>query len=646
MFIRKTPTRLNFFSKYPLLATLILFLLTAWRPTTATADDVAVFDFTDKDFASAQGLNAGSNITSPLTVGDITLTFTKVGKFSPGYSADPRVASLYAQNTLTVSSAGKPIKSIEFTVYTDGGNAKSPTATNFSATPGELTYSTTTCTWSGETTSVTFKNIAKASARICLQSVKVYTEEQTSTKKTPELMFSSTSATTTVNATSVDITLSGIPDGATVSYASSATNIATVSSDGTITPIAPGTVTISATTSSTDDYLQGVAECSLTVTPKSETTESLENLYAKVTSQADIVDGGIYLVVCEKTDTPLAMSTFDTSSTKKRAAVGITTSNDRTTTAVNQSEKPYEITLKSVEGVSNTYYMIPSNGKYLYNANQSNLQEKDISALVNKEKYKVRWHIQYKQDGTVSISNDSYKTKYYILYNASSKFFSAYEGDGASPNTSDITLYRRLGQVSINTAEGFATLYTDCAFTMPEGLQGTTVTGVDANGLLTTDWEYQPGDTVPAYTGLLLSGTYGETYTYSFVNTTLENSVNCLAGTLTNETPDEDDASNFYYLTYSKVDGTKTLGFYFWNEDGTPGKNSAGHAYLKLPKTVSSTKGFALVGSDATAIHHVETSVDRPQAIYTLSGLRINATDVNALPAGLYIVNGKKVLVR
>jgi GH35 family endo-1,4-beta-xylanase len=55
-----------------------------------------------------------------------------------------------------------------------------------------------------------------------------------------------------------------------------------------------------------------------------------------------------------------------------------------------------------------------------------------------------------------------------------------------------------------------------------------------------------------------------------------------------------------------------------------------------------------LNGGEPTAIHRVESdnTVDTSKGIYTLSGQRMSATSLDQLPAGLYIVNGKKVAVK
>lgn len=638
-------TKLSLFSKpfctSPLLATLVLLLLSVWHPLLAAADDdVTVFDFGDASFIEDNKLTNGTSLPPALTKGDITLAFKKVGRHSPMYFADYGIAYLYTKNTLTITSTGKPIKSVVFTAYTDGKTTKLPSDATFSTSLGQFDYAT--CTWSGEASEVMFKNIATGSTRIGLQRIEVYTEEQTTTKVAPALTFSSENTTTTVG-TSVKVTLNGAPDDATVSYASSAVNIATVDATGTVTPVAPGFVTITATTSSTDTYLQGAAQCNLMVTPTTTGTSSAENLYAKVKNQDDIIDGGIYLIVYEGDDKTLAMGDKNDTGLK-RVPVSVTTEDSKITAAANTEGKPYEVFL-AAQSAKNTYQLLLSNGMYLQNSGNKELKQV-TTPKSNNLKY-INWLITYNNDvaGTVTIENGAYTEKNYVKYQLNSNYFSAY---AESPNTASVTLYGRSGTVKILTTEGYTTLYTDCAFIMPEGLQGSTITGVDTEGTLLTQWEFQPGDIVPAYTGLLLKGTYNTTYTYQFVNTTLENSVNCLAGTLTKETPTADDASNFYYLTYSysKDTNTKTLGFYLWNSDGTPGENAAGHAYLKLPKTLSNAKGFAFDTADTTGIHHATTSASSSSAIYTLSGLRVNSSDVRNLPAGVYIIGGQKVVVR
>ena len=56
---------------------------------------------------------------------------------------------------------------------------------------------------------------------------------------------------------------------------------------------------------------------------------------------------------------------------------------------------------------------------------------------------------------------------------------------------------------------------------------------------------------------------------------------------------------------------------------------------------------FAVIEEQVSSVGNVEVSrnpVDN--AIYTVSGQRVNATDTNTLPAGMYIVNGRKVIIK
>ncbi len=50
--------------------------------------------------------------------------------------------------------------------------------------------------------------------------------------------------------------------------------------------------------------------------------------------------------------------------------------------------------------------------------------------------------------------------------------------------------------------------------------------------------------------------------------------------------------------------------------------------------------------NNVTGIDSVSATTNAPAGIYTVSGMKLNATDPKELPAGLYIVNGKKTLIR
>lgn len=85
-----------------------------------------------------------------------------------------------------------------------------------------------------------------------------------------------------------------------------------------------------------------------------------------------------------------------------------------------------------------------------------------------------------------------------------------------------------------------------------------------------------------------------------------------------------------------------TLGFVKVNIDFLP----ANKAYLKVPVSASSEIRLMSVDEYATGIDDVfADSVVDMKGIFTLTGLKVNM-DVDALPSGVYIVNGKKVVVK
>ena len=208
------------------------------------------------------------------------------------------------------------------------------------------------------------------------------------------------------------------------------------------------------------------------------------------------------------------------------------------------------------------------------------------------------------------------------------------------------------GSFEIKTKEGFGTFYADHAFTMPVGVKGSTVTGVtegaDGVGTLNTAWEYTEGKDVPAHTALLLKGNQGK-HVYDVVKETVaaEAGVNYLKGTLTPGMTENVADTRYYKLTYSMegVPAVKTLGFFWGAENGGAFVNGAGKAYLAVPAAVAAqVRGFRLT-DEVTGIEDAVVAEEGKAAIYNLAGVRMNIK-VNELPKGVYVVNGKKVIIK
>lgn len=97
----------------------------------------------------------------------------------------------------------------------------------------------------------------------------------------------------------------------------------------------------------------------------------------------------------------------------------------------------------------------------------------------------------------------------------------------------------------------------------------------------------------------------------------------------------------FYKLAYDDYDAKTGLGFYWGKDDGGTFTVKAGTAYLAVPAVpnAASVKGFLLDGTP-TAIEGVEAE-NNTDVIYNLSGQRVQKAQ-----RGLYIVNGKKLMVK
>lgn len=195
------------------------------------------------------------------------------------------------------------------------------------------------------------------------------------------------------------------------------------------------------------------------------------------------------------------------------------------------------------------------------------------------------------------------------------------------------------GAINIATEEGFGTFYTDKNYVLPQGLTAFGYTSIDGNNTLTKSVEYVAGDIVPANTAVVVKGAKGS---YNYYNTeeaatkTIEK--NLLKGVTTDTKIEAASGVKRYILTRAD-DGI--LAFYRTNTGTINVK--ANRAYLEVP-TAMAVASFSLEGS-ATGINNVVTTAAK-QGIYTISGVRLNATTTKELPAGIYIVDGKKVIVK
>ena len=206
-----------------------------------------------------------------------------------------------------------------------------------------------------------------------------------------------------------------------------------------------------------------------------------------------------------------------------------------------------------------------------------------------------------------------------------------------------------LASINVKTTEGYATYYNDkLDVTIPEGIDAKcgVITDVN-NGALTIDYRYAAGTKkIPAGNAVLVKAGKAMQIPLIVSKHTKEKEVvaeNMLKGQATTGEFTADPDYKYYKLAYNNFNTKEGLGFYFGAENGGAFTVPAGMAYLAVPRSMA-VKCFLLDGS-ATGIEGIEAgqTAEAVKTVYTLDGRKVEA---QKLPKGIYIVNGKKVIVK
>lgn len=196
------------------------------------------------------------------------------------------------------------------------------------------------------------------------------------------------------------------------------------------------------------------------------------------------------------------------------------------------------------------------------------------------------------------------------------------------------------GSFAITDAK-YATYYQDFGYIMPAEVKGGIVTGANGESV-NIDYKYAAGSVVPAKSALLLNGAANSYEVALKLEGTSENTENLLKGTSEDASTTSDVAeAKFYKLANDPQHG---VGFYWADENGGAFTNKAHCAYLALAGESAAAKAFIL-DNGTTGIHGVAQDEASQNKIYNLQGMKVNASLEN-LSKGLYIVNGKKVVIK
>lgn len=516
------------------------------------------------------------------------------------------------------------IKSIEITYSTANLETTTLTLTapdspisiggTYTSTPtlkaGEQTLSDKTITWSSDNENVAtveantgvVTGIGVGTAKITAkfagddeykQSTASY---EIKVKGAPALSFPKESYDEIVGKTFEAPQLEGLPEGVTVQYTSSNDKVATVDpSTGDVTIVGVGTTTITATSEAKDIYEVATASYKLTVKPA---------IRKKV-----VID---FTTFNYENKTPVRTVSVDGVTLSFLANGGSQTMWYTNGNAVRFYGKN-KLTINSVDKISSIEFVFGDNSIQNGNAN------------VSQGVYDYRTNVW-------DLSNCSTNKENIVNKGKSAAYIQKIIVTTVAPASS-------VGTISIATPEGFGTYYNSNSYILPEGLKAFGYKEANTDGTLVKTDVFTAGDVVPANAALVVKGNTGKYECYATdkeATKTLEG--NLLKGVTTDTRIEAASGVKRYILTRAD-DGL--LAFYRTNSGTINVK--ANRAYLEVP-TAMAVASFSLEGS-ATGINNVVTTAAK-QGIYTISGVRLNATTTKELPAGIYIVDGKKVIVK
>lgn len=436
--------------------------------------------------------------------------------------------------------------------------------------------------------------------------------EEVGGKEAPEFSFAAQTATLNLldaGAFTAPV-LTNTSDGA-VTYTSSDNEVATIDADGRIEALAQGTTTITATVAETDEFTAATAEFTLHVTTLSD--------YMKTTA---VESGKTYILAADNEGTAVIAQTVAANSRYDYLPVNEAAPAD----LMGATDLLNGFTLTETE---DGYTIQDAYGRYLY------MDETHTSFNVSADRQDGdTWTVEPQADGTVKITN--VLREKFIQYSTEHESYGAYTDEqGIKPS-----LYVK-NSIEVNE-DGYATAYSDNAVILPEGLQAAVITGV-ADGKLTIDYRYNSGDVIPAGTAVLVKGEAGA-HDYNLATSDEQAVAGNLLKGAASDVATEGDGCLFYMLPYDA--NHQNLGFYWAAEDGAAFTSKAGKAYLALPQAASAgVTGYALDGTPV-GIDQATTDAQAPAVIYTVDGRLVQQTDVKDLPKGLYIVNGKKVIIK
>ena len=578
------------------------------------AQDTETVDFTKQGYKNQE-------VVSAYTGTDFQITFSKgSGGTAPTFyinASDGDAIRLYKSNTISISSSTKKIKEISFT-YGKGGNKD----IGYESTSGS--YSTESKKWTSSkpeegVSSVTLTvPSTKKFKNYRLQQVTVtFVGGTTSETETPAPTINPASKTFSE---SFDAIISCSDANAKIYYTlDGKTPDATSKLYTTVVTISEATTTLKAVAIK-DGKASKVAEAVYTyVMANAPITNTIwSEDWSNFKSGAKPTAGTNATYECGGSGTKIYLDNFAGGTSPELL--------------ISKSNGSLTIDVTSLNGYSGTLYFSFLTNRNVFTVTSTTTDVKIGEPTIKGDKKYICTYTITVPEGTEGLNLE--------LTNTGSD----------NMRVDNLSLSAKLkdlgtGSFTITPAQ-YGTYYTEDAFVMPEGVTGYTIT--EKNGeSLTLNADYPANEVVPAKTALLLKATEkpatNQEFTYTIVNSTAAAPAgNLLHGSVEATETQVEGATAYYKLAQDKEEG---IGFYWANENGTAFTNGANKAYLAIKGNMSQMRGFSFE-SMTTGINNVvaNTNNSKNAVIYDLNGRRVNS--LNAAAKGVYIVNGKKVIVK
>ena len=583
----------NFTLKTLLMSVLLCVGGSAWA-------DQVVFDATKDVAAGAQSYQT-TEISYTATDGSVWKanghgatkeTNLIIGKGGANYLETPKVDGVITSVAVTWSGNTSYYLALQTTTGTEleaKSNPSTPTTDTFTISSGSYSQLRLVGRRSSGTS-----NAAATITKV----VVTYTPNAVDTRKEADLSYSEETAEATIGQSFTAPTLNN-PNGLTVTYKSSDTEVATVDESGNITLVGGGETTITASSEATETYKAGEASYTLTVTDPFVSISSL--VFEDECGGVGTADDGVsWTVESDGTE-----STYE---------------DDRGIHyGTSKSVKVKYITLKTsdIDGLIT---------KIVVNASTAS----DVSAVLNVT-------VGGNDFGTQGQAASQTATNYTFTDSAS--------GEIVVTLTKSESAYKALYVKSITVT--YTPSYTRSVtngnygtLCLPfgvdeEGISGATFYTISSKTMDGEDVKFislEEATSLTAGVGYLFQASADEIHLLpNGTNVTEPVTGGALVGTFTDDTA---IPNNMYMLSSNKL--YKTVEDY--------GKMNAFRAYIDLSKVdeVSEAKGrilFADGYDEATGIKGIATDAADDAAIYNVAGQRVNAAY-----KGIVIKNGKKYL--